>query len=50
MTVLVRGRDAVLRLSTADLSVAMAELYHGIDIDNGDNPRAPDLERSGTSE
>ena len=30
---LVRGRDAVLRLSSVGLQVAMAELYEGIDID-----------------
>jgi len=30
---LVRGRDAVLRLSSVGLQVALAELYEGIDID-----------------
>src|SRR5271169_6834302 len=33
MTELVRGRDAVLRLSSVDAQIAMAELYEGIDID-----------------
>ncbi len=33
ITELVRGRDAVLRLSSVDLRIAMAELYEGIDID-----------------
>jgi Uma2 family endonuclease len=33
ITELVRGRDAILRLSSVDLQIAMAELYEGIDID-----------------
>jgi Uma2 family endonuclease len=33
ITVLVRGRDAVLGLTSVDLSIPMAELYDGIDID-----------------
>ena len=33
ITTLVRGPDAVLRLASVDLAVAMAELYDGIDID-----------------
>jgi len=36
MTELVRGRDAVLRLSSVDAQIAMAELYEGIDIDADD--------------
>ena len=36
ITELVRGRDAVLRLSSVDLQIAMAELYEGIDIDADD--------------
>ena len=34
ITELVRGRDAVLRLSSVDLQVAMADLYEGIDFDS----------------
>src|SRR5215472_15076607 len=30
---LVRGRDAILRISSVGLQIAMAELYEGIDID-----------------
>lgn len=33
ITTLVRGRDAVLRLASADSSVPMAELYDGIEIE-----------------
>jgi Uma2 family endonuclease len=33
ITELVRGRDAILRLSSVDVQIAMAELYEGIDID-----------------
>jgi hypothetical protein len=33
ITELVRGRDAILRLSSVDPQIAMAELYEGIDID-----------------
>ncbi|HKM71617.1 MAG TPA: Uma2 family endonuclease, partial [Stellaceae bacterium] len=36
ITELVRGRDAVLRLSSVDAQIAMAELYEGIDIDADD--------------
>lgn len=34
ITELVRGRDAILRLSSVDLQIAMAELYVGIDLDS----------------
>jgi Uma2 family endonuclease len=34
ITELVRGRDAVLRLSSVDLRVPMADLYEGIDVDS----------------
>jgi Uma2 family endonuclease len=34
ITGLVRGRDAVLRLSSVDLRVPMADLYEGIDVDS----------------
>jgi Uma2 family endonuclease len=37
ITALVRGQDAVLRLASTDLSVAMAELYDGIEIDSSEN-------------
>jgi Uma2 family endonuclease len=33
ITALVRGQDAILRLNSTNLSVAMAELYDGIEID-----------------
>jgi Uma2 family endonuclease len=33
ITELVQGRDAILRLASVDLQIAMAELYEGIDID-----------------
>jgi len=33
ITELVRGREAVLRLSSIDLRIAMADLYEGIDVD-----------------
>ena len=33
ITELVQGREAILRLSSEDLRIAMAELYEGIDID-----------------
>jgi Uma2 family endonuclease len=36
ITMLVRGREAVLRLASVDLWVPMAELYEGIEIDAGD--------------
>ena len=36
ITELVRGRDAILRLFSVDLQIAMAELYEGIDIDADD--------------
>ena len=32
ITELVRGRDAVLRLSSVDQQIVMAELYEGIDL------------------
>ena len=32
ITELVRGKDAVLRLSSVDQQIAMAELYEGIDL------------------
>ena len=32
ITELVRGRDAILRLSSVDLQIALAELYQGIDL------------------
>jgi Uma2 family endonuclease len=35
---LVRGREAVLRLASVDLPVPMAELYDGIEIEAGDGP------------
>jgi Uma2 family endonuclease len=38
ITLLVRGREAVLRLASVDLSVPMAELYEGIEIEAGDGP------------
>jgi Uma2 family endonuclease len=38
ITILVRGREAVLRLASVDLAVPMAELYDGIEIDDGDQP------------
>jgi Uma2 family endonuclease len=34
ITELVRGREAVLRLSSVDLQIAMADLYEGIDVDS----------------
>jgi Uma2 family endonuclease len=34
ITELVRGRDAVLRLTSVDLQIAMADLYEGIDVDS----------------
>lgn len=33
ITELVRGRDAILHLTSVDLRIAMAELYEGINID-----------------
>jgi hypothetical protein len=33
ITELVRGRDAILHLSSVDFRIAMAELYEGIEID-----------------
>ena len=32
LTELVRGRDAVLRLPSAELEIPMAQLYEGIDV------------------
>jgi Uma2 family endonuclease len=37
ITALVRGLDAILRLASTDLSVPMAELYDGIEIDSSEN-------------
>lgn len=38
ITALVRGQDAVLRLSSTDLAVPMSELYDGIEIDTDAEP------------
>ena len=38
ITALVRGQDAVLRLSSTDLAVPMSELYDGIEIDAAAEP------------
>ena len=38
ITELVRGRDAVLRLSSVDQQIAMAELYEGIDLGSENAP------------
>jgi Uma2 family endonuclease len=38
ITLLVRGREAVLRLASVDLAVPMAQLYEGIASDAGDWP------------
>ncbi len=37
ITALARGGDAVLRLASVGLAVAMAELYDGIDIASGED-------------
>jgi Uma2 family endonuclease len=41
ITVLVRGRDALLRLESVDLSVPMAELYDGIELDDAEMAERP---------
>ena len=38
ITALVRGQDAILHLNSTNLSVSMAELYDGIEIDAGAEP------------
>ena len=38
ITALVQGQDAILRLNSTNLSVPMAELYDGIEIDAGAEP------------
>jgi Uma2 family endonuclease len=41
ITEVVRGQDAILRLSSVGLQIAMADLYEGVDIDSETLPETP---------